>query len=139
MDSWYASPSAISDRSMSETYMVIVLVPMRTPFIAYQRILVPPPRRFLEEDNHSDQRFATTGCQIFASKVPEKSRTASSGDARVSRYDSIEQQMIGPCPRGHPSGAGQPQVRRGQRGGGGQRLSRRQAGLDEQAQLLGVH
>jgi hypothetical protein len=29
---------------MSETYMVIVLVPMRTPFIAHQRILVPPPR-----------------------------------------------------------------------------------------------
>jgi hypothetical protein len=30
--------------SMSDTYMVIVLVPTRTPFIAYQRILVPPPR-----------------------------------------------------------------------------------------------
>jgi hypothetical protein len=29
---------------MSETYIVIVLVPMQAPFIAYQRILVPPPR-----------------------------------------------------------------------------------------------
>jgi len=29
---------------MSETYMVIVLVPMQAPFIAYQRNQVPPPR-----------------------------------------------------------------------------------------------
>jgi hypothetical protein len=50
--------------------MVIVLVPMEAPFLAYQRILVPPPRRFLEE--------ITTGFsgsqQLFAKSLPKQLR-----------------------------------------------------------------
>src|SRR5215204_3366073 len=50
---------------MSDTYMVIVLVPMQAPFIAYQRIQYPHRADF-PKDNHTDQPFATTGRQIFA-------------------------------------------------------------------------
>src|ERR671914_2774245 len=70
MDSWYASPSAISVLSMSETYMVIVLVPMGLLSLlsAHSRT---PTTLISRRDNHSDQRFATTGGQIGAQTVRE--------------------------------------------------------------------
>jgi hypothetical protein len=55
---------------MSDTYMVIVLVPMQAPFIAYQRIEYPHRADF-PKDNHTDQPFATTDCEILL-KQPGK-------------------------------------------------------------------
>jgi hypothetical protein len=43
--------------------MVIVLVPMQAPFIAYQRNQVPHRADF-PKDNHTDRRFATTCFEI---------------------------------------------------------------------------
>jgi hypothetical protein len=55
---------------MSDTYMVIVLVPMQAPFIAYRRIQYPHRADF-PKDNHTDQQFATTGCEIFGQTTRE--------------------------------------------------------------------
>jgi hypothetical protein len=48
---------------------------MQAPFIAYQRIQVPHRADF-SKDNHTDQRFATTGFEIFAQTTTEMAGAA---------------------------------------------------------------
>jgi hypothetical protein len=43
---------------------------MQAPFIAYQRIEYPHRADF-PKDNHTDQPFATTDCEIFAQTTRE--------------------------------------------------------------------
>jgi hypothetical protein len=50
--------------------MVIVLVPMQAPFIAYQRNQVPHRADF-PKDNHTDRRFATTCLEIMGQRALE--------------------------------------------------------------------
>src|SRR4030095_16840353 len=73
---------------MSDTYMVIVLVPMQAPFIAYQRIQYPHRADF-PKDNHTDQRFATTDRQIFAQTTMKMSAGLSQGLSQEVHADRV--------------------------------------------------